>query len=156
MEDIGLLHTTVRFGANREVATVSNGSLARSRIINATRQSKNAQIMTDDDHDLRESGGRCYGFGCGNSSSSGAIQQHLPGRSGAWDPDDSAQQQPSEDVRGMNIDFSGCLQQQCLGAEEGDVVKSDAVEVKSCGDVDGRELMVDGIMLNMCEPKKTR
>jgi hypothetical protein len=43
-EDIDLFYTTVRFGATREVATLSNGSLARSRIINA-RRSDDAQLM---------------------------------------------------------------------------------------------------------------
>jgi len=38
--DISLFHTTIRFGMTREVATVSNGSLARSRIINANRSDK--------------------------------------------------------------------------------------------------------------------
>jgi hypothetical protein len=39
-----LFYTTVRYGATREVATLSNGSLARSRIINA-RLSDDAQLM---------------------------------------------------------------------------------------------------------------
>lgn len=170
VEDIGLLHTTVRFGGSREVTPVSNGILARSRIINATRHSKNAQRMTDYDYEdgaggsmrgtlLRASGGRCCeGVGGGSSSSSGAIQQHLPDRSGVWDTDEnSQQQQPSEDVRGMNIDFSGCqLQQQYLGAEDGDGVRLDAIEVKSNGSFDGQEPLADGIILKQCEPQKTR
>jgi hypothetical protein len=41
--DIDLFHTTVRFGATREVATLANGSLSRSRIINA-RRSDDAQL----------------------------------------------------------------------------------------------------------------
>jgi hypothetical protein len=43
VEKIDLLTTTVRFGSSREVATLSNGSLARSRIINMTR-SEQAQV----------------------------------------------------------------------------------------------------------------
>lgn len=42
--DISLLNTTVRNDKTREVATISNGSLARSRIINARRSDK-AQLM---------------------------------------------------------------------------------------------------------------
>jgi hypothetical protein len=40
VEKIDLFTTTVRFGSSREVATLSNGSLARSRIINMTRSDK--------------------------------------------------------------------------------------------------------------------
>jgi hypothetical protein len=40
VEKIDLFTTTVRFGSSREVATMSNGSLARSRIINMTRSDK--------------------------------------------------------------------------------------------------------------------
>jgi hypothetical protein len=40
VENIDLFTTTVRYGASREVATLSNGSLARSRIINMTRSDK--------------------------------------------------------------------------------------------------------------------
>jgi hypothetical protein len=43
VEKIDLFTTTVRFGSSREVATLSNGSLARSRIINMTRSDK-AQV----------------------------------------------------------------------------------------------------------------
>lgn len=43
VEKIDLFTTTVRFGSSREIATLSNGSLARSRIINMTRSDK-AQI----------------------------------------------------------------------------------------------------------------
>ncbi len=42
--DIDIFYTTVRFGATREVATVSNGSIVRCRIINA-RRSDDAQLM---------------------------------------------------------------------------------------------------------------
>ena len=42
--DIDIFYTTVRFGATREVATLSNGSLVRCRIINA-RRSDDAQLM---------------------------------------------------------------------------------------------------------------
>jgi hypothetical protein len=44
MLDIDIFYTTVRFGATREVATLANGSLSRSRIINA-RRSDDAQLM---------------------------------------------------------------------------------------------------------------
>jgi hypothetical protein len=44
VEKIDLFTTTVRFGSTREVATLSNGSLARSRIINMTRSDK-AQVF---------------------------------------------------------------------------------------------------------------
>ena len=43
MEKIDLFTTTMRLGATRELATVSNGSLARSRIINMQR-SRNALV----------------------------------------------------------------------------------------------------------------
>jgi hypothetical protein len=42
--DIDIFYTTVRFGATREVATLSNGSIVRCRIINA-RRSDDAQLM---------------------------------------------------------------------------------------------------------------
>lgn len=44
VEDIDIFYTTVRFGATREVATLSNGSIVRCRIINA-RRSDDAQLM---------------------------------------------------------------------------------------------------------------
>lgn len=44
VENIDLFTTTVRFGMTREVATLSNGSLARSRIINMKR-SDQAQVI---------------------------------------------------------------------------------------------------------------
>jgi hypothetical protein len=40
VEKIDLFTTTVRFASTREVATIANGSLARSRIINMTRSDK--------------------------------------------------------------------------------------------------------------------
>lgn len=43
VEDISLFHTTVRCGLTREIATITNGSLAKSRIINMRRSDK-AQI----------------------------------------------------------------------------------------------------------------
>jgi small-conductance mechanosensitive channel len=43
VENIDLFTTTLRYGSSREVATLSNGSLARSRIINMTRSDK-AQV----------------------------------------------------------------------------------------------------------------
>lgn len=42
--DISLFSTTIRFGSTREVATVSNGSIARCKIINANRSDK-AQLL---------------------------------------------------------------------------------------------------------------
>ena len=44
VENIDLFTTTVRYGMTRECATISNGSLARSRIINMKR-SDSAQVM---------------------------------------------------------------------------------------------------------------
>lgn len=40
VEDITLFSTTLRFGANNEIATVGNGSIAQSRITNCARSKK--------------------------------------------------------------------------------------------------------------------
>jgi hypothetical protein len=44
VEDISLFHTTIRSGPTREVATITNSSLARSRIVNLRRSAANARI----------------------------------------------------------------------------------------------------------------